>query len=92
MHYIIDPNTFEVSLFSSESDPVPVMRQPYWPNGTPFASKTQAEDFVLAVIEASVNPDAPLAPAGPGLPGEPRVSIELTALSGTQEPAIADAP
>lgn len=54
----------------SESQTEPVIIQPNWPNGTPWASASEAESWAALCVAAMEDPEAPYAPAGPGLPGE----------------------
>ena len=54
----------------SESQTEPVIVQPNWPNGTPWASASEAESWAMLCVAAMEDPEAPYAPACPGLPGE----------------------
>lgn len=70
--YTVDPNNFAVRIFA-DGRPEPIVFQPDWPNSTPWASATEAELWAQLCIQAIVDADAPYAPAGPGLAGEPKV-------------------
>lgn len=72
--FTTDPVTFVVNIYS-DSQVEPVIFQPDWPNGTPWASKNEADTWAQLCIESIENPNAPYAPAGPGLPGEPKPQI-----------------
>lgn len=69
--YTVDSNTFAVRIFK-EGQSEPIIYQPDWPNSTPWASTTEAELWAQLCIQAIVDNDAPYAPAGPGLAGEPK--------------------
>jgi hypothetical protein len=56
----------------TDGQPDPVIIQPNWPNGTPWASPTEATSWAELCIAAMQDPAAPYAPAGPGLNGEPK--------------------
>lgn len=72
--FTTDPTTFAVSIYS-DSQIEPVIFQPDWPNGTPWVSKNEAETWAQLCIASIENPNAPYAPAGPGLQGEPKPQI-----------------
>lgn len=71
LSYTVDPNTFAVRIFR-EGQVEPIIYQPNWPNSTPWASDTEAELWAQLCIQAIVDHDAPYAPSGPGLQGEPK--------------------
>lgn len=69
--YTVDPNNYAVRIYVENRDE-PIIYQPDWPNATPWSSSTEAELWAQLCIQAIVDNDAPYAPAGPGLPGEPK--------------------
>jgi hypothetical protein len=68
--YTIENNNTVKIYSDTQQDPVIV--QPDWPNGTPWASYSEAETWAQLCIAAMSDPLAPYAPAGPGLAGEPK--------------------
>lgn len=44
----------------------------YWPNGTAWGSRADAENWAQRCILSIVDPEAPYAPSGPRLSGEPK--------------------
>ena len=70
--YTVDPNSFVVNIYT-DNQTEPVIFQPDWPNGTPWASSAEAETWAQLCIASIESPTAPYAPAGPGLAGEPKV-------------------
>lgn len=71
--YTIDNDSFAVNIFVS-GNPVPIIFQPDWPNGAPWTSSQEADTWAQLCIDSIVDPDAPYAPAGPGLIGQPKSS------------------
>lgn len=69
--YTIDNNNFAVNIFVS-GNPVPIIFQPDWPNGTQWNNYAEADSWAQLCILSITDPDAPYAPAGPGLDGEPK--------------------
>lgn len=61
---ILDNNTVEI--FAEGSD-VPFLRQPTWPNQTPWADAIEARSWADMFVESIEVADAPYAPVGPGL-------------------------
>ena len=72
LSYNVDSNNVVKIYSDTQSEPVIV--QPNWPNGTPWASVTEAETWAELCLAAMNDPNAPYAPAGPGLPGQPKPS------------------
>ncbi len=70
MNYTIDPVTFAIRIFNDGED-IPFQYQPDYPNGDPFDSYEEAENWAKLSIAAH-NPDQPFAPNGKSLPGEPK--------------------
>lgn len=70
--YTVDETSLLVSIFA-ENNPIPIISQPYWPNGTPWEDTNDASLWAQLCILSIVNPEAPYAPAGPGLSGEPKI-------------------
>ena len=68
--YQIDINN-KVRIYS-DTQTEPVIFQPDWPNGTPWANTSEAESWANLCISAITDPNAPYAPAGPGIAGEPK--------------------
>jgi hypothetical protein len=76
MRYEIDENN-AVRIYN-DGDDVPFLFQPDYPNLDPFDSKEEAENWAKLAI-AAFEPDEPYAPAGKGLPGEPKQTLEQIA-------------
>jgi len=59
----------------------PFLEQPYWPDGTQWADKAQAENWAKAYIEALANPNSEFvagnSPDKPELPRPVKTSDEL---------------
>lgn len=70
LSYVVDAGN--VVKIYSDTQTEPVIVQPDWPNGTPWASSTEAETWAQLCIAAMNDAAAPYAPAGPGLPGQPK--------------------
>lgn len=57
----------------------PFFYQPDWPNGTPWASRKEAEDWVLLFIETMENPNHEFEPGdGPEAPKKPAIKEATT--------------
>lgn len=69
--YSVDNSDFSVKIYSDDRSE-PIIYQPDWPNGTPWASAEEAESWAQLCIQAIIDENAPYAPAGPGLSGEPK--------------------
>lgn len=70
---ISEENTIEVF---GEGQDVPFLRQPNYPNGDSFDTREEAETWAQLFIEALVNDEAPYAPIGKGMEGEPKPTKE----------------
>jgi hypothetical protein len=70
---INENNTIEVF---GEGETVPFLSQPNYPNGDSFDTREEAETWAQLFIEALVNEEAPYAPIGKGIPGEPKPTKE----------------
>lgn len=70
---INEDNTVEVF---GEGETVPFLRQPHYPNGDAFDTREEAETWAQLFIEALVNEEAPYAPIGKGMEGEPKPTKE----------------
>lgn len=68
-----DANTIEVFVEGQEP---PMLRQPHYPNGDAFDTKSEAEEWAELFIASMVDEDAPFAPIGKGLAGEPKPTKE----------------
>lgn len=67
----IDENN-AVRIFM-EGQEAPVIFQPDWPNGTPWASREEAETWAQLYIESFENPAVPFLPGfSPEEPARPR--------------------
>lgn len=77
--YTIDDTTFAVRIYR-EGQNDPIIFQPDWPNSTPWSSHTEAELWAQLCIQAIVDDNAPYAPAGPGLSGEPKATPSMPQL------------
>jgi hypothetical protein len=70
--YTINENPLEVYIFSSGNE-TPIIYQPNWPNGEAWSDTNEASSWAQACILSIVDQEAPYAPAGPGLSGEPKI-------------------
>jgi hypothetical protein len=68
MRYEIDPTTFTVTVF--DSNDVPFLSQPDYPNYDKFDSVDEATTWALAFIEAQKPDTLYYAPNGKNLPAE----------------------
>lgn len=68
-----DENTVEVFVEGQEP---PMLRQPHYPNGDAFDTKAEAEEWAGLFIASMTDENAPYAPAGKGLAGEPKPTKE----------------
>jgi hypothetical protein len=68
-----DSNTVEVFVEGQEA---PMLRQPHYPNQDAFGTKAEATEWAQLFIAAIENEDAPFAPIGKGIPGEPKPTKE----------------
>jgi hypothetical protein len=68
-----DANTIEVFVEGQEA---PMLRQPHYPNQDAFDTKAEAEEWAQLFIASMEDEDAPFAPAGKGIPGEPKPTKE----------------
>ncbi len=73
---ILDNNTVEI--FAEGSD-IPFLRQPAWPNQTPWADAAEARSWADMFVEAIKVADAPYAPLGPGLERQAKPTPEQIA-------------
>jgi hypothetical protein len=70
---INDSNTVEVFVEGQEA---PMLRQPHYPNQDAFDTKAEATEWAELFIVSIVEEDAPFAPIGKGIPGEPKPTKE----------------
>lgn len=68
-----DANIIEVFI---EAQGSPILRQPHYPNGDAFETKAEAEEWAELFIASMVDDNAPFAPSGKGLTGEPKLTKE----------------
>ena len=68
-----DANTVEVFVEGQEA---PMLRQPHYPNQDAFGTKAEAEEWAQLFIASMEDEDAPFAPAGKGIAGEPKPTKE----------------
>lgn len=66
-----DANTIEVFVNGQE---VPVLVQPHYPNGDPFDTVGEAEEWAQLYVSYMTDENAPFVPIGKGIPGEPRLT------------------
>lgn len=71
LHYTINPSSFAINIYMSGNS-IPIIFQPNWPNGTSWESYADAENWAQLCILSITDDDAPYAPAGPGLNGDPK--------------------
>lgn len=69
--YTVDSTNFSVKVYSDEQEK-PIIFQPDWPNGTPWGSFAEAENWAQLCINSIEDAAAPYAPAGPGIDPEPK--------------------
>lgn len=81
MRYEITNNN-TVLVFNND-ETVPFILQPHYPNGEPFASYEDAENWAKAKVEELSDSDALEAPLGPNLPRKvrPKHSSVIEALA-----------
>jgi len=72
--YEIDPEN-TVKVMSSDFE-FPILVQPKWPNGEPWADSTEAAAWAELYVIEITDKDSLLAPFGRGLPGRPRLTVE----------------
>lgn len=70
VNYTIDEN-FTIRVYMDGGE-IPVLEQPNYPDYSPFESLAEATAWADLFILSATDPDAPFAPAGPGLAGEPK--------------------
>lgn len=70
--YTVDNVSFAVHIYVSGNN-IPIMYQPNWPNGTPWGSYGDANNWAQLCVLSITDPVAPYAPAGPGLVGEAKI-------------------
>ena len=66
-----DANTVEVFVEGQEA---PTLRQPHYPNQDAFDTKAEAEEWAQLFIASMEDKEAPFAPAGKGIAGEPKLT------------------
>ena len=95
--FIDDTNFFAVSI-TNDGDDAPFWFQPDYPDGTPFTSHDEAQNWANLAVAAYLDPTQPFAPAGPSLPGEPQptppaiATIDLEAAQqAAEQTGLADA-
>lgn len=62
---------YTIEIFYDGSD-VPGLRQPFWPNGEPWESAAEAEEWAIQFLDSVENEEAPYAPSGRGEPRMPK--------------------
>ena len=87
LRYEINEETNAVSIFYSDSD-VASLFQPDWPDETPWADAAEAEAWAQLYIASVEDEDAPFAPTGPGVAGEPKPTPEQIAEWETRDRQI----
>lgn len=75
LRYEINEETFEVLVFYPDST-VPSLRQPNWPDMTPWASYEEAEEWATLYVASVEDESAPYAPLSPGQAGNPKPTEE----------------
>lgn len=73
MRHEVDPVTFAVRIFEDGAT-VPFWFQPDYPNLDKFDSVAEATTWAELAIASHTDPNAPFAPNGKGLAGEPKIS------------------
>jgi hypothetical protein len=75
LRYEIDSQTFQVTIYYPDSD-APSLRQPDWPDFTPWSSYEEAEEWANLYVASVEDESAPYAPVSPGQPGQPKPTEE----------------
>lgn len=75
MRYEIEKTTNAVRIFV-EGREAPTIFQPNYPNGQPWASAEDAENWAQLYIASVEDESAPYAPAEPGVPGRAKPTAE----------------
>ena len=71
----IEDETNAIRVWYPGSD-APSLFQPDWPNGTPWASREEAQAWADLYVASLEDDDAPYAPHGPGEAGAPKPTAE----------------
>jgi hypothetical protein len=74
MRYELDENN-GINIFE-EGNEIPVIYQPHWPDGTPWADAAEARSWAEIKIAEITDPEAPLAGNSPSEPTFPRPTEE----------------
>lgn len=72
---VMQEEPYTIEVFYDGAD-VPGLRQPFWPNGEPWESAEEAEEWALQFIESIENEEAPYAPNGRGEERQPKPDPE----------------
>lgn len=67
-----------VEIFAGDSE-IPYLRQPNWPDQTPWADESEARSWAEMFVEAAEVAEAPFAPNGPGQERQPKPTAEQLA-------------
>lgn len=78
LRYEIEEGTFAVRVFG-EGEDVPFLFQPDYPDQTPWDSAEEAEEWAKLYVASVEDENAPYAPIGRGIPGEPKPTPEQIA-------------
>jgi hypothetical protein len=81
--YEIEEGTHAIRVYYDGAD-VAGLFQPYWPNGTAWASAEEAAEWAEMFIESMEVEDAPFAPGGPGEERTPKPTPEEIAAMQAQ--------
>ena len=87
LRYEINEETNAVSIFYPDSD-APSLFQPDWPDQTPWRDTAEATAWAELYIASVEDEDAPYAPTGPGVAGEPKPTPEQIAEWETRDRQI----
>lgn len=71
----IEEGTHAIRVWYPDAD-APSLFQPDWPDGTPWASREEAQEWADLYVASLEDDDAPYAPNTPGEPGAPKPTPE----------------
>jgi len=71
-----------VEIFQDDNT-VPFLRQPNWPNQSPWADAAEAQMWAEQFVESIENEQAPFAAVGPNEPRQPKPTAEQIAAMQT---------
>ena len=73
--YEIEDGTHAIRVYYDGAD-VAGLYQPHWPNGEPWSSAKEAEEWAKLFLASMEDPEAPYPPGGPGEAPTPKPTPE----------------